>query len=223
MIIHTSDALAIALAEAPDGASLTLAPGTFALPPAWTATRPICLVGQGSAATRLVGHVTVAADVTLTDLAIAGHGHAPVIHARSGHLTVARCRLTDGLMGLLLTGDATAAVDDAEIVGHRGDGVRLGDRARAAFSRCLIERNGGDGVGAWGEATLAIENSLVLDNRGCGVAYREASGGEAYGNLTQGHRGADLVVSGVAGPRLAENTVPEQAPAADEAMALDAA
>lgn len=223
MLIQTSEALAIALADAVDGAILTLAAGVFALPPGWAATRPITLVGQGSDVTRLVGHLAADADLTLIDLAIAGPGHAPVIHARSGHLSVTRCRLTEGLLGLRLTGEATAALDDTEIVGHRSDGAHLGDRARAAFSRCLIERNGGDGLGAWGEAELFIENSLVLDNRGCGVAFREASGGEAYGNLIQGHRGADLVVSGIAKPRLAENTVPEPEPAADAAMALDAA
>ncbi|MNS47877.1 hypothetical protein D3C72_804250 [compost metagenome] len=221
MLIRTSEALAIALAKAVDGAVLTLATGAFALPPGWTATRPITLVGQGSDATRLVGHLAADGDVTLTDLAIAGHGRAPVIHARSGHLTVTRCRLADGILGLLVTGDATAAIDDTEIVGHRGDGVRLSHQARATVSRCLIERNGGDGVAAWGEAELFIENSLVLDNRGCGVAFREATGGEAYGNLIQGHRGADLVVSGIAGPRLAENTVPEPEPEA--VVALEAA
>lgn len=223
MDIRTSEALAAAIAQAPAGTTLSLGAGTFALPPGWTETRAIALVGQGSDATRLIGAMTAEADLTLVDLAIAGTGERPVVHARTGHLTMSRCRLSEGMLGLLLTQDATAELKDVEIVDQRGDGVRAGDQTQAALSRCLIERNGGDGVAVGGAATVTIENSLVLDNWGCGIAYRDVATGEAYGNLIQGHRGADLVVAGLAGPRLAENTVPEPMPTADAARGLTAA
>jgi parallel beta-helix repeat protein len=183
--LEPTDDMAWAIAQAPADAVLCLAAGDYAWPSPLTVSGSLTLRGDARGGTRVVGALALAGEaLTLEDLTLIGDRNAPVVQAATGRLTLRDCRLVDGACGVLLEGTAQGAV-----------------------TRCVIERQAGDGLRVEAGATAVLDNCLLLDNGAAGLAVTGRADCEAYGNLCEGNSGAGIHVSGHARPTLVENTL----------------
>lgn len=174
-----------AIAQAPANAVLCLAAGDYVAPPRLTVTRALTLRGDARGGTRVLGAIALTGEaLTLEDLTVVGDPAAPVVRAAAGRLTLSDCRLLGGDCGVL-----------------------LGGAAEGAITRCVIERQSGDGVRVEAGASALIDNCLLLDNGGAGLSLGGHSACEAYGNLCEGNAGAGIRVGEQARPTLSENTL----------------
>jgi parallel beta-helix repeat protein len=183
--LEPSDDLAAAIAQAPPDAVLCLAAGEYRLPSVLMVSRSLTLRGDARGGTRVVGAIALAdASLTLEDLTVIGAPSAPGVQAATGRLTAQDCRLVGGACGIFLAGEA-----------------------QGTLTRCLVERQAGDGVRVEGTASAVIDNCLLLDNGVAGLAVTGRALCEAYGNLCEGNAGAGIHLSGHARPTLIENTL----------------
>jgi parallel beta-helix repeat protein len=183
--LEPTDDLAGAIARSPVDAVLCLAAGDYALPSLLTVSRSLTLRGDARGGTRVVGAIALErASVTLGDLTLIGDPSVPVVQAATGRLVLQDCRLVGGACGILLTGGAQGTV-----------------------TRCVIERQAGEGIHIEAGASVLLDNCLLLDNGAAGLAITGRAVCEAYGNLCEGNAGAGILVSGHARPTLIENTL----------------
>lgn len=185
MWLAPTDDLMGAIAQAPADAVLCLAAGDYGLPSSLTVAGSLTLRGDARGGTRVVGAIALAgASLRLEDLTLSGAPNAPVVLAATGRLTLRDCRLVGGACGILLAGEV-----------------------QGTLTRCLIERQAGDGVRVEDVASALLDNCLLLDNGGAGLTVGEQALCESYGNLCEGNAGAGIQVSGHARPTLIENTL----------------
>lgn len=183
--LEPTDDLGAAIAQASPDAVVCLAAGDYVLPSPLVVSGGVTLRGDARGGTRVVGAIALAgASLTLEDLTLIGAPNAPVVQAATGRLTLQDCRLVGGACGILLAGEAEGAV-----------------------TRCLVERQAGNGIRVEADASTLLDNCLLLDNGGAGLAVTGRAVCEAYGNLCEGNTGPGIHISGHARPTLIENTL----------------
>jgi hypothetical protein len=183
--LEPTDDLAGAIARAPYDAVVCLAAGDYPLSSLLTVTGAVTLRGDARGGTRVMGAIALTgASLTLEDLSLVGDPGAPVVQAAIGRLTLQDCRLVGGACGVLLTGEAACTI-----------------------TRCLVERQAGDGIRVEAAGSALLDNCLLLDNGGAGLAVAGRADCEAYGNLCEGNAGAGIHAGGHARPTLIENTL----------------
>ncbi|MBB6098649.1 hypothetical protein HNR42_002084 [Deinobacterium chartae] len=189
-----------ALQAAPDGATLRLAPGKFALPAPLTLTRPVRLVGSGAQQTRIVCEAPTyvllvqARGVIFEDLRVdhGGRMAADVVVVQDGDLTLRGCELGGGVQ----------ATD-----GSAGNGLALLSAAQVRARDLISSGNGGSGVHLEGRARLDLEGGRLERNGSCGAVFFEATGGCLRGVSVIRNAVHGVAVAGQADPLLEENTL----------------
>lgn len=181
---------------------IELGEGTFALPAGCLVHRTLTLRGAGAGATRLVGGLTIeGAEVRLEGVSLESVWVAVTL--RDGALSMRDCSIERGEVGLLIE-NGRADLDGCELRGLAGTGLVWAGGGGTA-RRCLIERNGRDGVYVGSGAVPVLESCLLLDNGGAGIHYADHAGGEAYGNWCEGNGRGDIVMAATARPALKHN------------------
>ena len=191
-------ALRDAVAGAPAGTVIRLAPGRYDLAEPLVLARPLTLEGAGMHETELVAEAgecvlrcTGGGAFVLADLGLrwAGAGPADVVVADCAGITVERCRVA---------GAVSRTIDLRA-------GLRLGGTVRARVIGCVAETNRGHGVYLEGEAQAELEANVCRDNTGGGITFTRSAGGTARRNSCTANARDGITVAGQAAPTLVGN------------------
>jgi hypothetical protein len=200
--VEPGEDLAAAVAAAPSGATVVLAPGVHHLDRPLVLLSDVRLQGDGAGTTRLESTaeeaaVLAVAPVRLAGLTVAHSGEAPasVVVAVSARVE---------LEGSVVTGGTTGPQ------GAGGHGVVLlgasGGAAGAAPSTVTdSEITGNDTAGllVLGGPPVAVRNAGLADNGGCGICFLGDSSGTLTGGSATGN-GVGVLVAGTASPELTD-------------------
>ncbi|SDO76079.1 right-handed parallel beta-helix repeat-containing protein [Actinacidiphila guanduensis] len=184
-----------ALAAAPDGAVIAVAPGTYA--ESLTLSRAVTLSGDGTPgsvrlespmgstvvveadAVRLTGLTLQGADANAAVLdirrgqtavencTVAGdQAWAAVIAWQSGHLAARNCTVTNpGGAGVVVTSAADNTLEDIAARDFGSSAVVVAENGRLTVRGCTVERSGGNGICVNGQGTVTVENTTVAGSR----------------------------------------------------------
>ena len=225
--LRPGDDVAAAIAAAPDGGTVLLGAGTFALSDTVALLRGVTLRGAGRDSTTLQATVAsgpllvLSADrVTLQDLTIRRTGSVPgpvVSAGPTATLTVSHARVSGaradrsglGGVGILMSGGpggqtaavrrTTLTVIDSELVDNAVAGVVLAGEHRADIRRTLFARSAQCGI-----CFLATSDGLVRDSRFVDNGAGVVSAGDARPKLTESE-----VTGGQVGIQVIDRSAPE--------------
>ncbi|MFD7000997.1 right-handed parallel beta-helix repeat-containing protein [Streptomyces mirabilis] len=176
-----------ALAEARDGALITVAPGTYE--ESLTLTKAVTLSGSDGAHIRSSAGPAVAVDaeaVRLTGLTLAcSDPEAPAVEVvrgqaaledcvveaaawttvlawGEGELAVRGCQVTNAAgAGIVVTSDKASTVQHTVISAVASSAVVVAERGRLTVRDCVLEKAGGNGVCVNGRGRATVERTMV--------------------------------------------------------------
>jgi SpoVK/Ycf46/Vps4 family AAA+-type ATPase len=184
--------IAQALADATDGALITLAPGRY--DESLHITRPVSLVAEGRSGVEIHAAagsaVVVDAEVQLSGLVLSGTDpEAPVLDVRRGQAALDGCSLSggawaavlawqDGVLalrgcrvtnaqgaGVVVTSAGANVLEGSEITDVGSSAVVVAESGRLTVRECVLTNARGNGVCANGRATAVVEATRI---EGCG-------------------------------------------------------
>ncbi|MCX7750489.1 MAG: right-handed parallel beta-helix repeat-containing protein [Candidatus Bipolaricaulota bacterium] len=163
--LRPEDSIQHALDEAPPGAVICLARGT------WTETlvirKPVTLRGAGPTRTVIRGRELAQPVLTVGSLDPDG---AVVLQGIALAGAAGSCATPGGCAhGLLVTGSATVQVEDCAFSRNAGCGVAAEGQARVSLQHCTIQENVGHGVLAHGEAEVVLTAVTVAGGKSAGI------------------------------------------------------
>ncbi|PWI42172.1 right-handed parallel beta-helix repeat-containing protein [Streptomyces sp. ICBB 8177] len=179
-----------ALADAPDGALITIAPGRY--DETLYVTRPVTLAAEGAAGTVEITSasgstlVLETEAVQLTGLHLSGTDReVPVLDVRRGQAALDACHLSgeawaavlawqDGVIalrdcritnsqgaGIVVTSGGGNAVERSRISEVASSAVVVAEHGRLTLRECELDRARGNGICANGQATVTVEATRV--------------------------------------------------------------
>ena len=194
--------IAQALAEATDGALITVAPGRY--DEALHITRPVSLVAERQDAGGVEIHsaagstVVVDAEVQLSGIALAGTDReAPVLEVRNGQaaldscllsgeawaavlawqngvLALRRCRVTNAHgAGVVITSGGANVLEDSEIAEVGSSGVVVAEQGHLTVNACVVRSAGGNGVCVNGRSAVVVEATTIEGSGKPGLAVEQ--------------------------------------------------
>ena len=110
-------------------------------------------------------------EATLEGVTLEATGESAGAAALDGKLSLKRCVIRSGSMGIIANGSARLEIADSEIRGTSGPGVGLSGRATARLESVRIEETAGAGVLIKNEAQLEMIKGAISKARGCGLAF----------------------------------------------------
>ncbi|MFB7292729.1 right-handed parallel beta-helix repeat-containing protein [Actinacidiphila glaucinigra] len=183
-------AITDALADAADGALITVSPGRY--DENLHITRPVTLAAEGADGSVVIAAasgstvVLEAEAVQLTNVHVSGTDReAPVVDVRRGQAALDGCRISgDAWAAVLAWQDGAVALRDCDISNGRGAGIVVTSGGGSAMERsrirevgssavvvaehgqltlrdCQLERSRGNGVCVNGHATVALESTRI--------------------------------------------------------------
>lgn len=165
-----------AIVQSPEGATITLGPGTYRLEHALTVGGSLHLVGAGRDQTEIIANVADwvlrfqgSGPFTATGITFRHDGDAPaeVVDVVSGEVLFQGCRFSGGVRN-----------EGAGI----GNGLALGDSASGEVSGSEFLDNHGFGILLWEQARVLIRDNLIRASGDTGIAFFGDSGGQALNN-----------------------------------------
>ncbi|GAA3760146.1 right-handed parallel beta-helix repeat-containing protein [Streptomyces tremellae] len=180
--------IAQALADATDGALITIAPGRYE--EALHITKPVSLVAEGRSGVEIRAAsgttVVVDAEVQLSGLVLSGTDReAPVLDVRRGQAALDGCALSgeawaavlawqDGVLalrgcrvtntqgaGVVVTSGGGNVLEGSEITDVGSSAVVVAEQGRLTVRECVLNRPRGNGVCANGRATAVVEATRI--------------------------------------------------------------
>ncbi|MCF3964781.1 right-handed parallel beta-helix repeat-containing protein, partial [Streptomyces fuscigenes] len=180
--------IAQALADATDGALITVAPGRY--DEALHITRPVSLVAEGRSGVEIHASagsaVVVDAEVQLSGLVLSGTDpEAPVLDVRHGQAALDGCSLSggawaavlawqDGVLalrgcrvtnaqgaGVVVTSGGGNVLEGSEIVEVGSSAVVVAEQGRLTVRECVLTNARGNGVCVNGRATAVVESTRI--------------------------------------------------------------
>jgi len=187
-----------ALVQSPEGATITLGPGTYRLERAITVGGSLHLVGAGRDRTEIIAGVADwvlrfqgSGPFTATGITFRHDGDAPaeVVDVVSGEVLFQDCRFTGGVKE-----EGTGI----------GNGLALGGSAGGEVSGSEFLDNGGFGILLWEQAQVVVRDNLIRAS-GTGIAFFDDSGGKALNNEVVASERYGIYVDDRAAPTLEGN------------------
>ncbi|MGW3980196.1 right-handed parallel beta-helix repeat-containing protein [Streptomyces mirabilis] len=176
-----------ALAEARDGALITVAPGTYE--ESLTLTKAVTLSGADGVhirsvvgpalivdaeAVRLTGLTLACFDpdapavevrrgqAALEDCVVQGAAWTAVMAWNEGELAVRGCQVTNpGGAGIVVTSDKGSAVQHTVVTAVGSSAVVVAERGRLTVQDCVLEKAGGNGICVNGHGRATIERTMI--------------------------------------------------------------
>lgn len=200
--------LAAALAAAPAGAVLSLAPGQYQLPTTLVLLDGVTLRGAGEELTVLGSSAPEASVLIATRQAITLSG-----------LTLARDTSVPG-SGIVAGAETALVLEDLRVTGARpgdaggGAGVLVTGPADAAeltatsleVTHATFADNGWAGLAVGGGHRVSVESSRFTGNGQCGLCFLDKSSGSVSDSFFEGNQ-VGVAVTGAAHPDLLKNEV----------------
>ncbi|NUK89987.1 right-handed parallel beta-helix repeat-containing protein, partial [Streptomyces lunaelactis] len=194
--------ISAALAEAAEGALITVAPGRYE--EALDITRTVTVAAEGGAGTVQVHAAsgsTVVVDaeaVQLSGLVLSGADReAPVLDLRRGQAALDACRIEgeawtavlawhEGTLaargcrvtnprgaGVVVTSGGANVLADTEVVEAGSSAVVVAEHGRLDVRDCLLERSGGNGVCVNGSGTATVEATRIIGSGKPAIAVEQ--------------------------------------------------
>ncbi|AUY53473.1 right-handed parallel beta-helix repeat-containing protein [Streptomyces sp. CB01881] len=191
-----------ALAEAPEGALITVAPGRYE--EALAITRPVTVAAAGEAGSvevHAAADSTVVVDaeaVQLSGLVLRGADRqAPVLDLRRGQSALDGCRITgeawaavlvrqDAALaargcrvanpygaGVVVTSTAVSVLEDTEVADAGSSAVVVAERGRLEVRDCRLDRPRGNGVCVNGSGSLLADGVRITGSGKPGIAVEQ--------------------------------------------------
>ncbi len=207
--ISPADDLAVALSEAPNGSTLTLSAGTYALKDSLALLTGITLRGAGRDTTVISSPGADASILVLTSERVS-LSKVTVTHIGP---TPASVLLGGPNVSLALT-DVRLSGAKADPKGQGGAGVLLSARGTDAatvrgttleMTRADVSGNEAAGVVVSGDHRVSIASSTFASNGQCGICFLDSTTGSVQGSTFSGS-GVGAVAAGSARPTLIGNT-----------------
>ncbi len=187
-----------AIQFAPEGSTLRLAAGKFALPRSLELKKGLTLIGMGRDQTRITGTdegyliYSSAGTLRLYGLSLEHVSRKPAdVLVSSSRLELDDCAIRGGL---------------SDPSGDGGNGIVLLGGADATIKNCISEQNGSSGIFLSDNARAFLEGNQLVYNKSCGVAFFGQSSGTARRNTLAYNDLHGAVVTDDAQPILEENT-----------------
>lgn len=212
-----------ALAHAPEGATLQLAPGDYRLPKRLIFSKAVNLVGAGKDKTyirssekecvvRFQGQGTChVSDLTFEHV---GALSANVVEVLQGKIVFQRCSFRGGKHllptedagnGLSFQGEVSGWVQDCTAENNSKNGIEIGGTTRIHLQGNLCQNNGQDGIRVEGRACPYIENNMCRQNKRNGITYWDQANGTVIRNKCLANEGEGIHVRMQARPGVTEN------------------
>jgi Cdc6-like AAA superfamily ATPase len=214
-----------ALAAAPDGAVIAIAPGTYT--EALTLNRAVTLSADGEPgsvrlqapmgstvvveadAVRLTGLTLYGSDGNAAVLDIrrgqaavdgctveGGKAWAAVISWQSGQLAARECIITNpGGAGVVVTSSAANTLEGTTATDLGSSAVVVAETGRLTVRDCTVARSGGNGVCVNGQATVTIENTTVADSSKPAVVVEQEARAELVRTTVTGSASLDAYLT----------------------------
>ncbi len=209
------------IANAPSGATIRLAAGTYEVEHTLVIRKRLTLVGAGIDATIIVGYADncllaceTDESVTLRDLTIRRSGHrcGDILRCGKGTLEVVRCRLAGAKKknealgnGLLAHTQGHVSVVQCVLEENDNDGIAVTETAHASVEACTFDRNG-SGIAFYDNASGTVRHNTVEDCREYGIYVGKQASPFLEENACYRNARAGIAVVEQAGPTLAGNT-----------------
>ena len=217
MVLH----LKTAVDQAPTGATLRLAPGTYELDSALVLRKRLRLLGAGIDATFIIGdtHDYLLANANdelseLSDLTIRRSGGrcGDILRCGSGGLEIKRCRIAGareesnrGGSGLRVYGKGRVSVKQSVFEQNDFTGIAVQGTANADVEACTFSRNG-NGLVFYEDGTGAVRQNACLDNSRSGIYTNDRSRVTLEANVCRGNKHSAIVIAGVSSSAVRRNT-----------------
>ncbi|MBY8888874.1 right-handed parallel beta-helix repeat-containing protein [Streptomyces sp. PTM05] len=213
-----------ALADAPDGALITIAPGRY--DETLYVTRPVTLAAEGAAGTVEIASasgstlVLETEAVQLTGLHLSGTDReAPVLDVRRGQAALDACQLSgeawaavlawqDGVIalrdcritnsqgaGIVVTSGGGNAVEGSRISEVASSAVVVAEHGRLTLRECELDRARGNGVCANGQATVTVEATRVTGTGKPALAVEQNARAQLTGVEVSGSAALDAYLT----------------------------
>ncbi|MFJ6836857.1 right-handed parallel beta-helix repeat-containing protein [Streptomyces sp. NPDC091209] len=167
--------IAAALADAAEGALITVAPGRYE--ETLTVTRPVTLAAEGAAGTVSI-HASTGSTVVLdaeaaqlTGLQLSGTDpQAPVLDVRRGQAALDDCQISGGAWAAVLAWqDGMLALRDCQVANTQGAGIVVTSGGANVVERCAITEVGSSAVVVAEHGRLIVRDCAVDRPRGNGI------------------------------------------------------
>lgn len=213
-----------ALADAREGALITVAPGRY--DEGLHITRPVTVSAQDDShppevhcssgstvvldaeAVQLSGLILTGTDpeapvldiqrgqAALDGCQVAGDAWAAVLAWHEGVLALRDCRVTNSHgAGIVVTSDKANIVERTRITDVASSAVVVAENGRLTVRDCLLERAGGNGVCANGQAMLVVESTRIEGSAKPAIAVEQQGRAELRTVLVSGSASVDAYLT----------------------------
>jgi len=174
----SAEEISKAIADAPNGSTIRIPPGTYTIP-GYALYKDLTLLGSNPYSTELVLSDTMMAilsghlDLSGLSIRYASEKGNPVCYSGEGAtLSVTNCRATGGTYsGIDVNGAAT--VTQCEIIGNKQAGVHVYGKSKVRVIKSYVAENWSNGFAFKEGAVPDIIQCVVVGNKGSGIGVYE--------------------------------------------------
>jgi len=214
-IANAGQALTSAIASASIDTTIHLSAGVYHLSETLTINKPVSLIGQGMAKTRIMGPKTmVSVQVketlfTAQNITFVGVGldntDKVVMVADDAELTITECQFREGHIGLLLTGVSIGQISDCLFDTNRYVGLSYQEQSSGIANANTCQNNHRAGIWVTGQAEVDVTENICQKNTCAGIAYTDFASGTVHKNRCLNNQFRGISIDKMAQPTIIEN------------------